>query len=210
MKKGRAIFLNGGSSSGKTTMAKALQEILPEPHMLLGIDLFWFTMPPKQIDLSTVDPEYYTWVEEQHDGAEPFFRIVPGPILDQMMYARYRAMVAYLDAGMNVVADEVLWKRDWLEECLRVLNGYDVFYFGVYCDDRVLNHREIMRGDRMHGWGRGSQFYTHKDAIYDMTVDTSVVSSNDCAEKIKAAIEAGLKPTAFEAMRARLLNPLSI
>lgn len=41
----KVIFLNGPSSSGKTSIAKALQYLLPEPYMLLGIDKMISMMP---------------------------------------------------------------------------------------------------------------------------------------------------------------------
>jgi len=40
MEKGHIIFLNGTSSSGKTTIAKALQESLSEPYMRISVDDF--------------------------------------------------------------------------------------------------------------------------------------------------------------------------
>jgi len=203
MENGRVIFLNGVSSAGQTTLAKELQSQLTEPYLLMGIDLFWFTMPEKQINLQTAEPHYYSWVEEYDEG-QPYFRIMPGPILDKMMLARYRAMAAYLDQGLNLIADEVIWKREWLEEGLRVLKPYEVWFIGVYCDVRTLGHREIMRGDRIAGWGRGSQIYTHRDTTYDITVDTSTTGSSDHARKIAAAVTGGDKPTACERMRIAL------
>jgi chloramphenicol 3-O phosphotransferase len=35
---GRIIFLNGASSSGKSTLAKAMQEALPEPFLHVSSD----------------------------------------------------------------------------------------------------------------------------------------------------------------------------
>ena len=47
---GRVVILNGGSSAGKTTLARALQSTLPEPWLLLGIDLMIWTLPPEMIN----------------------------------------------------------------------------------------------------------------------------------------------------------------
>ncbi|MBX9696342.1 MAG: chloramphenicol phosphotransferase CPT family protein, partial [Cyanobacteria bacterium] len=84
-----------------------------------------------------------------------------------------------------------------------VLEPYKVLYVGVFCDDRVLAHREILRGDRMHGWARGSQIYAHMDAEYDIIIDTTAMSPAQCAERIRLAIEGGLEPAAAERMRAK-------
>jgi chloramphenicol 3-O-phosphotransferase len=43
-------MLNGGSSAGKTTLARTLQSALPEPWLLLGIDLLIWTLPPGLIN----------------------------------------------------------------------------------------------------------------------------------------------------------------
>ena len=47
---GRVIILNGGSSAGKTTLARALQSALPGPWLLLGIDLFIWTLRPDLVN----------------------------------------------------------------------------------------------------------------------------------------------------------------
>jgi chloramphenicol 3-O phosphotransferase len=43
------IILNGGSSAGKTSLGRAMQDLLPECHMLLGIDAFWLALSPEQL-----------------------------------------------------------------------------------------------------------------------------------------------------------------
>ena len=49
MNKGKVIVLNGVSSSGKTTLAKAMQEAFDEPYIRLSIDDFINMMPEKLI-----------------------------------------------------------------------------------------------------------------------------------------------------------------
>jgi len=200
--KSKIIVLNGASSVGKSSMALALQDQFKDIYLHMGIDVFWFTMPPEQIDLETVDPSFYTWTTETIDG-RPFMRILPGPRLDQMMVARYKAIAAYLEAGFNVIADDVTWSKVWLDACLKYTAPFDAFFVGLYCDDRVLSHRELLRGDRLPGWGRGSQKWVHEHLIYDIVIDTSVHTSEDSARHIVAAVEGGQEPEAAAKMRAR-------
>ena len=47
---GRIILLNGTSSSGKTTLVRALQAILPDPWLEIGIDRFVFALPKAYLD----------------------------------------------------------------------------------------------------------------------------------------------------------------
>jgi chloramphenicol 3-O-phosphotransferase len=39
--KGKIILLNGTSSSGKSTLAEALQSVLDEPYLHIDGDFFW-------------------------------------------------------------------------------------------------------------------------------------------------------------------------
>jgi chloramphenicol 3-O-phosphotransferase len=47
MSKGKIICLNGVSSSGKSTLARSLQEILEQPYYLMSEDTFVFILPDK-------------------------------------------------------------------------------------------------------------------------------------------------------------------
>lgn len=47
MEKGNIIFLNGISSSGKTTLEKVLQDSLQEPYFRISADAF-FTIAPQK------------------------------------------------------------------------------------------------------------------------------------------------------------------
>lgn len=200
--KSKIVILNGASSAGKTSMSKALQSILTEEYLLMGIDLFWMQMPPKQLDLITVEPHYYTWHKEIVDD-RPFLRIVPADGLNRMMRARYKAIASYLEEGFNIIADDVTWTKQWLDDALEILEPYEVHFVGVYCEDRVLSHREILRGDRLDGWARGSQKWAHEHLIYDIVLDTTLTTIQESAQKVARYIESGEKPQAAEKMRLR-------
>jgi chloramphenicol 3-O phosphotransferase len=200
MSKGTLIILNGGSSAGKTTLGRALQDSMDECYLLLGIDVFWFSLPQRQLDLDRVDPEYYSWEVSLENGLE-YFKVTPGPILDRVMAGRYLAIRQFLDLGFNVVADDVIWKREWLLQALRVFDGYRVFFVGVFVSDAEGARREIARGDRHPGWDRGSARFAHHDASYDFTVDTTDHDPQQCAREIKSALANNAQPKAFEEMR---------
>ena len=48
---GRIIFINGTSSSGKTSIVRALQDLLDKPYLEAGIDKFIFMMPPATLSV---------------------------------------------------------------------------------------------------------------------------------------------------------------
>ena len=81
-----------------------------------------------------VEAEFYT-TETYEDNGLPYFIVHPGPLLDEVMYARYRAIKAYLDHGLNVISDDVLWKREWLEDAVRLLADYHVVFVGARISD---------------------------------------------------------------------------
>lgn len=199
MTRGRLVVLNGGSSAGKTTLGRAMQDLLPECHMLLGIDAFWLALPPEQLNLSHVRPEYYAWRSEIVGGLE-YFVVEPGPRLDRAMYARYRAIKAYLDLGVHVIADDVVWKREWLVDMVRLFEGYHATLVGVRVSDAEGARREIQRGDRHAGWNRGSARAAHAYARYDLEVDTTDAPPSALARDLVARL-AACEPTAFAALR---------
>lgn len=46
MSTAQVIVLNGGSSSGKSSIARCLQELLPDPWLTLGADTLVDALPP--------------------------------------------------------------------------------------------------------------------------------------------------------------------
>lgn len=105
---GKLIVLNGGSSAGKSSVALEFQELASECWMHLGIDAFWGALPHSQLDLQQVRPECYTWdVTVDADGLE-WLSVTPGPLLEKAMHARYLAIRVFLDAGINVISDDLI------------------------------------------------------------------------------------------------------
>ena len=205
---GKLIVLNGGSSAGKTSLAQAFQDVADECWMHLGIDVFWLALPPGQLDLARVRPGYYTWDSTLGDDGLEYFTVHPGPLLDRAMHARYHAIRAYLDHGMNVIADDVIWKRDWLLDALQIFHGYQVWMVGVHVSDAEGARREQERGNRYPGWNRGSARAAHADADaeYDFEVDTTPIPVAALARRLLGLYQACPNPQAFDRLRRRLLS----
>ena len=55
------ILLDGTSSAGKTTLAKAVQDALPTPYLLLGIDTVVFALPRRYVNESAFWSEVYQY-----------------------------------------------------------------------------------------------------------------------------------------------------
>jgi len=204
MVKGKLIVLNGGSSSGKTSVARAFQELVPECWMHLGIDVFWYGIPQSQLDLAQVRPEYYTWDVVEADGL-PWLSLTPGPLLDKAMRARYLAIRAFLEEGINVVTDDLIWKRDWLVDFLRIFEGYQVWLVGIHVSDDEGTRRESERDLRVAGSNRGSARAAHTDAEYDFELDTTGIPVPTLARKLLDWFRSCPHPEAFDRLRKRPL-----
>jgi chloramphenicol 3-O phosphotransferase len=185
MSKGQIIFLNGASSSGKSSIAKALQEVMEKPCVHLCIDDYLGTF---QTGL---------W-----DNKEVVQREWPNIIA-----GFHAAAAAIARAGTFVIVDDVLEEEPpWIEKMLVSFDGLDVTFVGVYCPLAELERREKERGDRRQGMARQQFEQVHAQAIYDVEVDTSVLCSAECASIIVDCMDAKQRPSAFERLRERFLR----
>ena len=97
MQTGQIIFLNGTSSSGKSTIADLLQGELNEPHLLASIDKFFSMYPVRFTDPKT------------KADAETFAKIIPKGVA-----GFHRVIAALANSGINVIVDHVLEEGEWL------------------------------------------------------------------------------------------------
>ncbi len=99
----------------------------------------------------------------------------------------------------DVLEDEPPWQDCLLE----LFEGIDVFFVGVHCPLSELEKREKERKNRRAGMARKQFDQVHSKAIYDIEVDTSLLSSEECADRILGYLQKPRQPTAFEQMRIR-------
>lgn len=154
---GQVIVLNGASSSGKSTVARRLQQTLGTPFLLLSADQFIESgLLPTRRD--STGP--FAWIPEMRarffDG---FHRCIP----------------ALAAAGNNVVVEHVVEFASWRAQLDDLLHGFDVFWVAVHCDLAEIDRREAARGDRAPGEGRAhvEQNCIHDHGPYDLHIDTT-------------------------------------
>ena len=113
MEKGNIIFLNGVSSAGKTTLAKALQAQLEDPYHLFSVDAFAGGMVDEKKLMSgafSID-----W----------FFKALSG---------FHHTLKLYSDMGIHTIVDHVLTKfNKAITECVGLLHEYPVLFVHVTC-----------------------------------------------------------------------------
>lgn len=186
----QAILINGPSSSGKTTLAKGLQESLDSPYLLTGIDLLIREMLPKKFFLSTsfkTSPDFY-WKKEVDPTGFEVMRLYMGERALLGWRGLIAATVGLLRAGNSVIIDEVFFMGSWqMEAWKEALRSWDLFTIGLDCSLEVLERREIERKDRMPNSSRGQFFVVHEKNSYDLRIDTS---THGRAEVLQIALNA--------------------
>jgi len=183
---GRIILLNGTSSSGKTTLSRALQSSLPDPWLEIGIDRFVFALPTRYRD-QPLWSEVFRYVRP--DGAtDGPFRIETGPLGRRLVTGMHRTAVALADAGLDVIVDHVLLERAWLDECRALWREHRVLFVGVRCPLDVVVAREAAREDRTIGQAAAQFEVVHRWGGYDVEVDTSRMTAEVAAAQIVAAL----------------------
>ncbi len=171
------IVLNGGSSSGKTGIARCLQAILPDPWLTLGVDTFIQAMP---LAMQTSA----AGIELAADG-----KVIVGPEFRELEAAWLAGLAAMAGAGARIIVDEVLLGGAAGQQRLQqAFAGLQVLWVGVRCDSAVAEGREMARGDRIAGMAASQATVVHQGVRYDVQADTTSTEALDCARTIAACV----------------------
>ena len=179
MKRASAIFLNGTSSSGKTTLATALQRVMPEPTLYVSNDKFIFMAADHVLKDNKVRPK----------------------VLLPLLSAFHRSLPLIAGCGYPMVIDHVIERRDWMDEVAEALKDFAVYFVKVSCPLEELERREKARGDRQVGFAKWQLGVVHTFCDYDAEVDTHECTVDQNVEKLKRLLYSDKKPTALEGYR---------
>ncbi|GAB2930733.1 hypothetical protein GCM10027280_17820 [Micromonospora polyrhachis] len=171
------IVLNGGSSSGKSGIARCLQAVLPDPWLVIGVDTLIEAMPAS-MQASAAGIEFAP------DGG-----VSVGADFRRLDAAWMAGVAAMVRASARIIVDDVFLgggasQQRWRE----ALGGLTVLWVGVRCAGAVAAGREIARGDRVQGMAAAQAEMVHQGVVYDLEVDTTRAESLACARTIAARI----------------------
>jgi chloramphenicol 3-O phosphotransferase len=169
------VVLNGASSAGKTSTAQALQGAWPRPLLHAGIDLFTRMLPPAA--------EEFRWIAAMEDGA-PVLRLETGPYAEKVLRDMRRTLAFIAGLGNDLVVDEMLLRREWVEDYRVVFAGKDLRFVGLRCPLEILLERERTRPRGVPGQARGTHLAAHQHVTYDLEIDTGELSPAECAQHI--------------------------
>lgn len=164
MDKGKIIFLNGVTSSGKTSIVEALQERRDQFFYVVANDLF-----QEMVGEQYLEEDYWKYLSE-------------------VIIMMYHTAKLYSDLGKNVLIDGILVERDEIkphyEKLMEIMKDSPLSIVEVYCPLDVCRQRNIERGDRYESQSDEQAELMSKDIKYTMRVDTSKNSPAECAEQI--------------------------
>ncbi|MCH2099633.1 MAG: AAA family ATPase [Pseudomonadales bacterium] len=206
MNSGRIVLLNGSSSAGKTTLARAVQVIRREPWFHLALDQFRDGMPPAYRGLNSPDgtpgARGLNVVPVDLDG-ERVTQVRFGDVGRRMLVGMHRAIAAFAAAGNDTIVDDLFLEPDTLDDYLDALLGFNVLFVGVRADLATVNAREHARRGRFPGTAPSHFSSVHAHGVYDLEVDTSVESARACAARISRRLDDPSPFSAFAELRAQ-------
>lgn len=199
---GQIVVLNGAPRSGKSSIVTAVQERFDGAWMNLGVDVFSPLVTPERLRPG---------IGLRPGGERPDIEAV----VPVFYAAMYESVAAHSRLGLNVVVD--VGHHDAYGRPLGILgqvaarlDELPAWFVGVRCPiDVIMRRRDV--GDA----GREGHYVTttpdggvpevvrrwqrevHIPGIYDLEVDTSVLSAGDSAEVIRRRLLDGSPPTAF-------------
>ena len=77
----------------------------------------------------------------------------------------------------------------------------NAYLIGIHCPLEVVEQRERDRKDRTLGQARAQYDVIHKYTEYDLEVNTSLLSTEQCAQQIIERLQS--PPTAFKLLKSR-------
>ena len=164
MQKGRIIFLNGVTSSGKTSIVEALQEQEDIFFYVVANDLF-----EQMVGEKYLQQNYWKYL---------------GDVIIMM----YHTAKLYSDMGKNVLIDGILVEREEIKphymRLLEILKDNPLDIVEVYCPIDVCKKRNCMRDDRYETQSEEQLERMARNIKYSLKVDTSIYTSSECADII--------------------------
>jgi chloramphenicol 3-O phosphotransferase len=176
----KIVLLNGVGSAGKTSIAKAIQAQARGIFLHVQMDAFLDMMPARTLGT----PEGLTFEIAQSE-AGPVVTVKSGDALERTLRGMRASIAAMAGEGCNIVIDDVMIE-DRSAEYRALLEGFDLHFVGVFAPLDVLEAREKARGDRALGLARAQFDVVHCGRRYDLEIDTSTATPEDCARVIVA------------------------
>lgn len=213
MNYGSIIVINGASCAGKTTLARAIQDLSTEPYIILSLDQFRDSLPSRFRGLNspqgTSGAEGLNIVPITQDG-RVLTDIQFGPYGQSVLRGMRRTIATLAAEGLNVIVDDVILSSSFRDDYLQALRGLSVVFVGVHCNTEEMNRRERTREGRFPGTAESTLAKVHLHMLYDVEVDATYKSPTELAHEVLKCTSRPASPNALERMwslKARSFEP---
>jgi chloramphenicol 3-O phosphotransferase len=191
------VLLNGAPRSGKSSIAKAVQDNVPGTWINLGVDVAMAAQP------AAIHPGIGLRPGGERPDLEPLIQHLYGALFD--------SIAAYARAGVNVVSDLGLHNSysrplGLLADAARRLAGLPVLFVGVRAPIETIMERR--NADSQGGYYESGaavpepvmrwQEAPHAHGVYDLEIDTALTAPNDAALAIGKLVRDFPHPSVFE------------
>ena len=168
MEKGKIIYLNGVTSTGKTSITKALQNREDVFFYALSNDLFEETVGDRYL---RADYWKHLW---------------------DAIYMMYHTAKLFSDMGKNVIIDGMILEKEEFhphyQQILEIFAENPLSIVEVYCPLEICRERNIARGNRGELQSHYQNQYMAKEVIHTLRVNTHLQSAAECAQQIMDSI----------------------
>src|SRR6185436_17031450 len=171
----KIIFLNGCASAGKSTLAKAIQELSEEKFLYVGIDTLFGAMPRKMVGSDQKAEEGFRYVADPKTG--DLIEMKVSPYAGLVFSCLPKVVKLLADNGLNVIFDECNFIKKSNTEFLigdykTLFSRHEFYMVNVRVQDlEDLKQREKQRGDRVIGM---AELFYQKEKNFNYTYDLVV------------------------------------
>ncbi len=165
MEQGKILYLNGVTSTGKSSIVQALRSDGWTDFYYLSDDIF----EDHIIDVEYNDPAYWS-------------------TLSDAVFLMYRTAKLFSDYGKNVVIDSMLLERPEFaphySRMLEIFQSSPLYVIDVTCPLEICRQRNLARGDRHEFQSHEQVAVMAADVAYALRLDTASNSPEECAKMI--------------------------
>ncbi len=196
------VLLNGCSSSGKTSIVRAMQHLNQKAFFRVGLDTFIYMMPRSFFGSGPHSAEGFLQKESTKNGY-PSIETINGYWGEKIVQTIPQTVRFLHEKGFDLIVDEVILGSASMQYYLDELKDLadQTFFVKIFCELEILKEREVLRGDRRLGIANWQfDIVHHPSFVYDFEVDTSRSSIFEVAKKVMD--QTGSNPSGFKKMLA--------
>jgi len=167
------IIICGTSSSGKSSVCKALKDKLGDAWLLFSTDGYlsmlgnkFHGLHPDNKDVTI--PNDVCYAKKHEDGT---FEIVPGELCSKLYLTIPNILKLLSQQGFNIILDSFITIKDEFELYNDSLKEFDPRFFYLNASPNVISEREEKRGNRLKGsaihWLKKFNFQSECDLVID-------------------------------------------